>query len=149
MFSWLMNWLRKIVLKHMVTDHILYDIATALRGPDSKHDSLKYIFTQRIRWLVGRSTEIIGDFRVDGKIPLDVIVKAVLEVDETDRHFLDHVEYALDVLDELELIGIREFIFLGKLCYYLKKLTYNEGEEQILGMESIDTVVKHHPDLIS
>jgi len=142
------DWLRKIILKKMVTDGKLYYIASAIRGADSENPFLKKIFTARIRWLIGKSLDIYGDIRREKKVRLEDIVGAVTTVIRMDRHYLLHVGDALDRLFDLELIETREYVFLCKLLRGLLDLTNNEEGAQKSGMLEIADLVRKNSDLI-
>lgn len=142
------SFIKKYMLKKAVTDEEIYYIVSAVRGPDSENDNLKYIFTARIRWLLGKSEEIVSAFRRVKEVPLSTIVKAIEEVKEYDYHYLVHVGEALDMLFKLGLISEREYHFLDKLQYGLIKLTEDFEYDQTKGMNIIKKAVEKYSDFI-
>jgi len=142
------SFIKKYMLKKAVTDKDMYYIVSAVRGPDSQNDNLKYIFTARIRWLVGRNDEIASAFRREKKVRLSTIVKAIEEVNEYDYHYLVHVGDALDEMVELGLISEREYGFLYKLYCGFIDLTKDLKYYQVRGVETIKEAIEKYSEFI-
>lgn len=144
----MLSFLKKYFLRKVVTDEDTYLIVGAVRGPDSTNDSLKYIFTARIRWLAGINGEIPFTLRGTSRVSLSDIVYAIEEVSECDYHYLAHVGHALDKMLKLGLISKREYDFLEKLRYGLVKLIDWREFEQIEGMNIIKKAIEKYSEFI-
>ena len=113
----------KNVLKTIAESKTLYDIVTALRGPDSKNSGLKYIFTSRIRHLALQlkisDTPHVGWERNTKYFTSHNIAAAVMQLHPYDIHYLHHVLDALNSLHSLNLINTDEYICLSSLAQVL------------------------------
>ena len=92
------------LLKKVAGNKQLYDIVTALRGPD-KEDlwHLKYVFTERIRYYASRDISAFALVRHGSKIAASTVYKIVDEALswEGSPHYLIHVAHALKALAEI------------------------------------------------
>jgi len=93
---------------------LIYSIATALRGPDSRNLALKRLFTFPIREKVG----------VDCPVELSVedVVNAIETASWVDMHYLEHVESAIVALWFYGAMEYDEYHLLSRLCIGIKKL---------------------------
>jgi len=144
----MLSFLKKYFLRKVVTDEDTYLIVGAIRGPDSTNDSLKYIFTARIRWLAGINGEIPFTLRGTSKVSLLDIALATEKVSECDQHYLAHVGHALDKMLKLGLISKREYDFLENLRYGLVKLISCMEFEQTEGMNIIRETIEKYSEFI-
>ena len=143
--------LKKLI--DIIWDPDIYNIATALRGPDSWNSELKRIFTARIRALVGLkpNIDLSIEVRESSKIELDDIVYAILNVSRVDYHYLEHVKAALSSLSALlgSSADRRELEFLKELAYLLKLLIRDDDEQlQVQAMDRISELLAEFSDYI-
>ena len=111
----------------------LYSALKALRGPDVECDELKFIFTCRIRHLLGL-TSIVYQPREDPRVGLAVILnvlKFIFDESRTRselyalRHYLETISIALTVMNMYKLISDDEYDFLHNLCMaYICAINY-------------------------
>ena len=117
-----MNEKLKELAELLTHDADLYNVVTALRGPDTEHSALKRIFTIRIRYLTGLCVVLC---REEKTVDFNDIIKAVLAVDTNDIHYLVHVVWALESLEKLKAIDKREAEFLYNLAKLLMDIVTN------------------------
>jgi len=112
------------VLGVVVETPSFYRIVTALRGPDAAADNLKYLFTCRIRRLLGRWC--VGSMRDHREVPFELIMDAYQEALNAWRkgvnidHYLSHVYdavWTLQSLSEIDGETRRELNDLRRLAY--------------------------------
>ena len=107
------------VLGVVVETPSLYRIATSLRGPDIVGDNLKYLFTCRIRRLLGRWS--LGSLRDHREVPLELILDAYREALNAWRrgaavdHYLSHIYDAIIALQGFSEIDDETFKELAEL----------------------------------
>jgi len=162
------GWIRKLfrreeididpwrVLRTIGRNSDLYNIAAAIRSPDTENDSLKTIFTARIRYLVFGSDLDVAVTRDDHRVDLSLIANAVLTIRRHDYHYLGHVYDALYSLDTLGMIDQREFRFLLNLADALESLSWSMDEDGyvwapivfISAMDRLVEVLNRYPDMV-
>ena len=112
------------VLGVVVETPTLYRVVTALRGPDATADNLKYLFTCRIRRILGRWCP--GSMRDHREVPFELIVDAYREALHAWKrgvsidHYLSHVYdaiWTLQSLSEVDGETRRELNDLRRLAY--------------------------------
>lgn len=138
------------LLRLALTDNKIYDIVTALRGPDSGNDFLKHIFTGRIRSLL-INAHYIEDLvrRPSRELHLSDILNAILLTSEPDLHYLSHVIDALNALREYNVLDEREYELLYSLAQAYIKLSQVESlGAQITGMDQIKKTIEEYENLI-
>jgi len=124
-------------LRILVNDSEIYNIMAALRGPDTQNDDLKWIFTARLRYLVGMDCGGSGvRCRTKKEIRLWEVFEALKKVNEYDEHYLSHVELALFELMVKGLIDKEEYSLLRELADILQRagvecITKHEAEDLI------------------
>ena len=123
----------------------LYNIAAAIRGPDTENESLKRIFTARIRYLVFGSNLVVATTREVRRVDLRLIADAVLTIHVHDCHYLEHVHNALRSLYTLGMIDRREFMFLLDLADALVYLSWSLDED---GYVEIPTIFINTMDML-
>jgi len=112
------------ILKTALQTPSIYQIISAIRGPDIHGDNLKWLFTCRIRALIARTCP--GNTRTHPKVDFELIMEAYREAYNAMRsgadveHFLGHTYEALVQLGGLEGITGREFME----TYELRILAY-------------------------
>jgi len=123
-------------LKVLVNESDTYVIMSALRGPDTGNDDLKYIFTARIRHLAGMNCEGLGGSCRDVKeIRLKDVMEALKHIKEHDLHYLNHVYQALLELRYKGVIDDDEYVLLSELADILRKVAngyYSKDEAKQL-----------------
>jgi len=133
-----------------------YNIAAAIRGPDTGNSSLKWIFTARIRYLIGVRNNGAA-IRTINKVHIEHVENAVLNLRKGDLHYLDHVQHALTALASLGAIDHEEHWFLYYLADALhiigasmdseKKWILNE-KRFAYGMNMLLWVINEYKDFI-
>ena len=142
--------------RELIAMHTFYDIASALRGPDTDNAGLKWIFSSRIRHLLGVRA-IAVTTRPRASIPLQWLEQALEKLTYRDSHYLFHVLSALSALHEVKAIDVREYWFL----YYLADayLTIAESlsseskwiervEEFMHGMDKLVWIINEYRDFV-
>jgi len=111
-------------LSTVVESPTLYRVITALRGPDIYGDNLKYLFTCRLRSILGRFC--IGGTRDSSKVPFELVRDAYAEAFNAKQigvnveHYLAHVYDAILALQGFEEVTGKTFQEL----YELRQLAY-------------------------
>ncbi|MCD6487785.1 MAG: hypothetical protein J7K21_00985 [Desulfurococcales archaeon] len=138
------------MIREALRQPYIYNIVSVLRGPDTGHESIKYIFTARIRSFLLRGEHYEGlMIRDNEKIPFSYIVDAILEVDENDYHYLDHAQSAVESLNQLGILETKEYDMLSALVDALIKLSRNDNElHQATGMNLIMKIIDTFQDMI-
>ena len=120
----------------------MWDIASALRGPDYCAEQLKWIFTARLRTLVGLGGEV-GETPVDVRKRMTIYVEEILQAAEEARqwrtdtmfgfnHWLSHVHKAiLAIWKEMRKQGInnaveKELVELLQLLNMLEDYAFDK-----------------------
>jgi len=111
----------------LLDDSEVFRLATALRGPDTENVALKEMFTLPIRAKLGVSR--FAEYAMFN-IRFDTLVKAVLTVCEHDLHFLDHVDYALDVLVKNYMLDEDRYRELTTLINALRQIALTSLTER-------------------
>jgi hypothetical protein len=95
-------------LTALVNRPVIYDIMSALRGPDidlkiMSDWNLKWIFTARIRSLIGMKVPIVAAVRMNNHFELKELVLAIREVRAQSgmSHYLYHIREALRALSQI------------------------------------------------
>ena len=103
-----MRWLRRRLLRWLLRDGDVYYVVAALRGPDFPVPNLKYIFTSRVRHLLGVAAGFM-DVRREREISLRSVLKAAREAREWYsrsehgfQHWYDHMLSAIIILRLME-----------------------------------------------
>ena len=108
-----------------------YAIMSALRGSDSGNLELKWIFSARIRYLVGMSSRAWSPyFRRERTVKLGDVLKALDKVSNIDYHYLNHVEYAIMSLKMWGLIDKDEYELLYNLATILNEVAEGSMERK-------------------
>lgn len=102
----------------------IYNILTAIRGPDfasSAHapyaNNMKRLFTQRIRFLAGMTSSRAA-CRSEKQVFLsEELFSIPTHIISAFRHYIIHIEEALNALLSLEMINKREYAFLISLLH--------------------------------
>lgn len=109
-------------LSSKLTEEELWDVMTALRGPDNCNYILKQAITARIRYLIGMRGDNRGRAITKrtplGKPTVNNVLKKLTNIDRP-HHFLKHVANAINVLYRHELITYNEKNNFHKLIYEL------------------------------
>lgn len=131
----------KETLDIVATSGEIYNIVCGLRGPDSGNKYLKYIFTSRLRGIIG----VYGvNVREESTIEFEDIVNAILTMEKHDEHYLNHMYWSFKCLYEIS--ENREALFLSKLAEILDSMVFIENEasveEEILGRDLSKHVVR-------
>ena len=98
-----------------------YRIATAIRGPDFEANGLKWIFTMRIRRMVGLefpSHSARNTREINAKDLEDAVNELLNQLPHNHfgvRHYLNHTYEAIEALRELQLFDREELDFLDDL----------------------------------
>ena len=108
-------------LRDLLNNYKVYSIATALRGSDTENQSLKRLFTARIRCLVGIKPSITTT-RIEKCIDINDLVDALVTTSRFDVHFIEHVMDALISLHRLGLMDFMEFQALYMLASTLEEV---------------------------
>jgi len=123
-------------LKVLVNEPDTYLIMTALRGPDTDNENLKYVFTARIRYLAGLDCRGLGrSCRVMKKIRLKDVIEALKYIKAYDFHYLNHVRQALLELRYKGVIDNEEFRVLSELVDIFRNVAsghYSKDEAMYL-----------------
>jgi len=110
----------------------LYDIVTALRGPDiDVKCSMKYLFTARLRYILRGGGMALYGIRMEPKVMLTALATAVTmppEYTEPLVHYLHHVVGAFTSLAQLTLGENKEIMDLRMLAEAMLNL-YNSAKE--------------------
>jgi len=110
-------------LRILVNQSDIYVIMSALRGPDTENEYLKWVFTARIRHLAGMDCESVGSNCRDEKVvSFKDVIEALKSVNADDRHYLNHVKMALMEFKYKGLIDRDEFLLLYELADILEKV---------------------------
>ena len=129
---------RMEALKILVNESDIYNIMSALRGPDTQNYDLKYIFTARIRCLAGMDCESAGSYCREEKIvSLRDVIDALKSINADDEHYLGHVTEALIEFKHKGLIDRDEFLLLYELADIMKNVSIG-----YLTRETAETQVK-------
>jgi len=106
-------------LRQLLNDKDICSLITALRGNDFGFDTIKYVFTARIRYfLTDRS--YLGAVRKSEYLNENEIDSYITEIKQLGKkyyslHYFDHIGYALQVLDWYEMIDKWEYDILIEL----------------------------------
>jgi len=123
-------------LKVLVNESDTFVIMSALRGPDTENEHLKYIFTARIRHLAGLDCRGLGrSCRSMKKIRLKDVMEALKYVKVHDFHYLNHVRQALLGLRFKGVIDDDEYGLLSELADILRNVAsvhYSKDEAKQL-----------------
>lgn len=104
------------MLKRVINNDALYDIVSAMRGPDNVRGSIKYVFTARIRVLAGLESNQLT--RRDEKyITEQYINVCIIDGIGLPDHYYTHIYDALQALRVMGLIELDEYQFLRELVY--------------------------------
>jgi len=126
-------------LRILANEPDTYNIMASLRGPDTENDDLKWIFTARIRHLVGMDCERVGAICREEKIvSLRNVFEALKKVNANDEHYLRHASKALHELRAKGLIDRDEYSLLTELALILR----DAGIEHITKDEAKDLIKK-------
>jgi len=114
-------------------------IAATLRGPDSQHGGLKWVFTCRLRHLLGAKG---GFTRPEPAIEMKELIRMIEEVDDVDLHYLSRVKEALSVMGKLGLIAEDECDVLFTLAHAAICLILGQHD---IAMKMIENLLDEHP----
>lgn len=101
------------IFKSFAGNKVYYNIMCVLRGDDTTIEEIKWIFTARIRHLVGVSesevyTAIVRSRPHVSKIDVDILVNKLMGFGSADylvlSHYLNHVMAAINSIGELGLM---------------------------------------------
>jgi len=124
----------------------IYDVVTALRGPDTENTALKRIFTLFIRGRLG--VPPYWEY-TNLKIPFGVVVEAILTVDENDMHYLNHTSRALGVMKKHGLITEDEFQVLDALIDILRGVIYaSKTTDEVNAVREMDMALSFLGELL-
>jgi len=89
----------------------VWNIVTALRGPDSDNESLKRRTTQRLRGVIGLRSGNAGGCLLSLDKPTSFILVGdfARKYDEKSHHFANHYRYAVEGLAEIGFIKKIEY----------------------------------------
>jgi len=133
-------------LRELINDKDTYNIITAIRGPDSCNYGLKWIFTARIRYLLGLRNLVV-DIRLSPAVGKRLLYSALEELTDADLHYLYHVSNALKSLHCTGVLDEEEYEFLQQLCdIYVKYLCYFEYREHI--EVELTQLIEEYPQFI-
>ena len=125
-------------LRILVNDSGTYLIMSALRGPDTENENLKYIFTARIRCLAGMDCNGSSAYcRSKREISLGIVMEALKSVNTNDVHYLRHVWSALGELKVLGVLDATEYRVLCELADIMEKVA-----EGYFTRETAETLIK-------
>lgn len=125
-------------LKVLVNESDIYNIMSALRGPDTQNYDLKYIFTARIRHLAGMDCKRSDAHCRDKKVvSIRDVMEALKSINADDEHYLGHVTEALIEFKHKGLIDRDEFLLLYELADIMKKVSIG-----YFTRETAETLVK-------
>ena len=131
------------VLRRVVADQSIYDIVCALRGPDFFADSLKFLFTARIRDLANVRLGVRRHSRQVDFETIEVAYKEshyALERGADVWHYLSHCYHALNSLKSMVEGEVREELMeLEQLCFDFIRLLNMRAE--------LDLAVSHLREL--
>ena len=135
------------ILRWLLNDWRIYDIVSAIRGPDTQIEGLKTIFTERIRALLDLD---LPRARHTKEVPFTAIVNAITKISRHDLHYLDHVKSALEIMHDYNIIEQREYQFLRKLLGIIDELVYWDDVErtQIFNMNRLTELIQEYQDFI-
>jgi len=79
-------------------DQCVWDVLTAIRGPDSGDYELKRLTTSRVRWILGMKVNSVG--AIVNSIPLDDndIIRRDELLTDGNHHFRNHFKWGLERL---------------------------------------------------
>jgi hypothetical protein len=75
-------------------DYHLYDVLTALRGPDSGYSTVKSVLTERLRGIVFTLNECPGDYRTDSLTSKE-LEELKTQTGELSHHIATHLRRAV------------------------------------------------------
>jgi len=125
----------KLIAELLNESALLYDVVAALRGPDNFDETLKHVFTARIRCLVGLYW-VRGRIRREKEIYEGHLRSLFENAWKADPHYLAHVSDALTALHKMGIMESDEYKFLWNLAETL----YNLATEK--EKEDVDTIIK-------
>lgn len=123
----------------------LYDVASAMRGPDDDCVGLKFIFTARIRSLAGVYNEdvLLRDTKVINRdILRDAIEDIITMHKNAARHYISHVDSALQALKYYKRISKPEYKFLQHIIHHFHR--YFAGYINEDELRSIERFIYYH-----
>jgi len=136
------------VLKWLLGDQKIYDVASAIRGCDSGNWCLKLVFSARFRALLGCDrTLYTGAVRTHKRIAKSILKCALDKLSMSDVHYLVHMLRAINAFYELELIDGRESYVLTEFAKICAKLLTHEIEYKE-AVEMLDKLAKEYDDII-
>lgn len=125
------------LFKGLLTNEEIWDIATALRGPDDCERIFKHLFTARIRWfalpeaLRDELRENHGLFNGYVKVRttpfvwkkfVDEAITTVADNPDTYTHYLEHIVAALDMMVRINTITHSRVFGTTEELRFLKQL---------------------------
>ena len=124
----------KAIFNIIMGDVVSYHLVSAIRGPDFNAFNLKYLFTSRIRYLLGAEIESGISVRDEPFILSQWVQYAITELKKWIKkspsgcyHYLDHVKDALCELKFLGFITKEEFKVLRNLTNIFQFVTAYRG----------------------
>ena len=129
----------------VLNSEALYDVASAMRGPDDDCVGLKYLFTARIRSLAGiySDTLLLRDTkRVNRDILRDAIENIITMHKDAARHYISHVDSALEALKYYKIMSKPEYKFLQHIIHHFHR--YFAGYINEDELRSIERSIYYH-----
>ena len=131
----------------MLGDSDFYALMSALRGPDGDFESLKELFTARLRYLAGMRQAAFLKIRFMKAIPKQTLEAAICEVIEANKdtieHYVSHVEAAIRALYKAKLMTFHEHKFLLYAVQQILRYTVGTINKHDL-IELPDYLYYHH-----
>ena len=120
------------IFKDLLKDEDIYNLASAIRGNDYDYRNIKYLFTSRIRFLLGLD-DSYGSIRSLYSLSIPHVISILRDVGNArerhmESHYFDHVVSALDVLLDNEMIDRDEYTILTTLVVEMVKYIFHNSD---------------------